>query len=153
MILKEVDTKNTENNTKLQDSLHGLKDVVNNKIAELETKLNNMNLKTGDDTNDQQVEAEVVVSDGKTDLGWVKAVLDLKNKMHKNCNTLRFLCSEPLSVQWSVWYKGDFKIEKGESEDIVPFNWVNCNAGGAVVDGNKTQIKSLIYISHPRSSV
>ena len=50
----------------------------------------------------------IAVTNGNdnTDLGWVKAVLDLKNKMHKNCNTLRFLCSEPLSVHWSVWYKG-----------------------------------------------
>ena len=129
-IRSEVDNKNIEMNSKVQGSIHELRDIINTKVADLEAKLNNMDISDNDNV--------MTITNGDTgdnDLGWVRAVLDLKNKMHKNCNTLRFLCSEPLSVQWSVWYKGDFTLEKGVSEDIVPFNWVNCNVGGAVEDG------------------
>ena len=61
--------------------------------------------------------------------------------LSQNCNTLRFLCSEPLSVQWSVWHKGELGLDKHEKEEIVPFNWVNCNVGGAVEDGRRQYCK------------
>ena len=38
-------------------------------------------------------------------------------------------------MQWSVWHKGELGLDKHEKEEIVPFNWVNCNVGGAVEDG------------------
>ena len=53
----------------------------------------------------------------------------------RNCNTLRFLCSEPLSVQFSLWYKGELTLGRDTEDQLVPFNWVNSNVGGAVVDG------------------
>ena len=129
-IRSEVDTKNIEINSKVQSSLHDLKNELNSKVAEIDEKLNNLNFQ---DNNDNMV----TLSNGPdTGDGWVRAVLDLKNKLHKNCNTLRFLCSEPLSVQWSVWHKGEFTLDKELEEDVMPFNWVNCNVGGAVEDGN-----------------
>ena len=129
-IRTEVDSKNIEINSKVQGSIHDLKNELDIKVAEIDEKLNNLNFNDNNDT-------MVTLSNGNdTGDGWVRAVLDLKNKLHKNCNTLRFLCSEPLSVQWSVWHKGEFTLDKELEEDVMPFNWVNCNVGGAVEDGN-----------------
>ena len=129
-IRSEVDSKNIEINSKVQGSLHDLKNELDLKVAEIDEKLNNLNFNDNNDT-------MVTLSNGPdTGNGWVRAVLDLKNKLHKNCNTLRFLCSEPLSVQWSVWHKGEFTLDKELEEDVMPFNWVNCNVGGSVEDGN-----------------
>ena len=137
-IRSEVDTKNIEINSKVQGSLHDLKNELDMKVAEIDEKLNNLNFNDNNDT-------MVTLSNGPdTGDGWVRAVLDLKNKLHKNCNTLRFLCSEPLSVQWSVWHKGEFTLDKELEEDVMPFNWVNCNVGGSVEDGN-TPVLEVIF--------
>ena len=139
-IRSEVDSKNIEINSKVQGSLHDLKNELNTKVAEIDEKLNNLNFNS--DNNDNLV----TLSNGPdTGDGWVRAVLDLKNKLHKNCNTLRFLCSEPLSVQWSVWHKGEFTLDKELEEDVMPFNWVNCNVGGAVEDGKLHFLK--VYLN------
>jgi len=138
-IRSEVDNKNIEINSKVQGSLHDMKEELNNKVAEIDAKLNNINIS---ETPDNMI--AVTNGDDNSDLGWVRAVLDLKNKLHKNCNTLRFLCSEPLSVHWSVWYKGDFSLEKGLDEDIVPFNWVNCNVGGALEDDLVSDVTTVV---------
>ena len=58
--------------------------------------------------------------------------------LFRNCNTLRFLCSEPLSVQFSLWYKGELVMARDTEDQLVPFNWVNSNIGGAVVDGEES---------------
>ena len=79
------------------------------------------------------------ISDVEESVGVTRAILELKNKLHKNCNTLRFLCSEPLSVQFSVWNKGEMSIPRAQIQEQVPFNWVNCNIGGAVEDGRTMQ--------------
>ena len=49
----------------------------------------------------------------------------------------RFLCSEPLSVQFSMWNKNEMSIPReGDTEwRCVCFNWINCNQGGAIDDG------------------
>ena len=49
----------------------------------------------------------------------------------------RFLCSEPLSVQFSMWNKNEMSIPRDQDADwrCVCFNWINCNVGGAIDDG------------------
>ena len=48
----------------------------------------------------------------------------------------RFLCSEPLSVQFSMWNKNEMMIPRGEDDwRCLCFNWINCNVGGAIDDG------------------
>ena len=70
----------------------------------------------------------------------------------RNCNTLRFLCSEPLSVQFSLWYRGEVALGRNSQEDqqqqIVPFNWVNSNIGGAVVDGRFQLVGKGVCLEH-----
>ena len=139
-IRNEVDTKNIDMNSKVQGSIQELKHELNTKVAEIDEKLNNL-----DFNDNNQADITITHGDDNGDLGWVRAVLDLKNKLHKNCNTLRFLCSEPLSVQWSVWHKGDMVLEKDLSEDLMPFNWVNCNVGGAVEDGKIILFFKITY--------
>ena len=124
-IRTEVDTKNIELNSKVQVSIHDLKE----EVAMIDNKLNDSMF----ENNDIGPMMDVEDSAGAT-----RAILDLKNKLHKNCNTLRFLCSEPLSIQFSVWNKGELAIPRDESEKQVLFNWVNCNVGGAVEDGKNT---------------
>jgi len=138
-IRNEVDTKNIDMNSKVQGSIQELKHELNTKVAEIDEKLNNL-----DFNDNNQADITITNGDDNGDLGWVRAVLDLKNKLHKNCNTLRFLCSEPLSVQWSVWHKGDMVLEKDLSEDLMPFNWVNCNVGGAVEDDLVSDVTTVV---------
>jgi len=139
-IRNEVDTKNIDMNSKVQGTIHDLKNELNTKVAEIDEKLNNLDF----NDNNQANIVTIANGDDNGDLGWVRAVLDLKNKLHKNCNTLRFLCSEPLSVQWSVWFKGDMVLEKDRSEDLMPFNWVNCNVGGAVEDDLVSDVTTVV---------
>ena len=40
-----------------------------------------------------------------------------------------------------MWHKGELGLDKHEKEEIVPFNWVNCNVGGAVEDGKSLYFK------------
>jgi len=130
-IRTEVDTKNIELNSKVQVSIHDLKE----EVAMIDSKLNDSMF----ENNDIGPMMDVEDSAGAT-----RAILDLKNKLHKNCNTLRFLCSEPLSIQFSVWNKGELAIPRDESEKQVLFNWVNCNVGGAVEDDLVSDIQSII---------
>jgi len=134
-IRSEVDTKHIDLNSKVQSSIHDFKEEINEKVAIIDNKIND-NMFEGND-NDQ-------ITDLDESVGASKAILDLKNKLHKNCNTLRFLCSEPLSIQFSVWNKGETKISREGSEDQILFNWVNCNVGGAVEDDLVSDIRSII---------
>jgi len=132
-IRSEVDTKNIEINSKVQTSIRDFKEEVNEKVALIDNKLNESTF----DNDNACIELE-------DSTGAARAILDLKNKLHKNCNTLRFLCSEPLSVHFSVWMKGEMKIPRNQSDEQVLFNWVNCNVGGAVDDDLVNDIHSII---------
>merc|ERR1712121_55835 len=128
-------------NAKIQVSISDLKEEVNEKVAIIDNKLMDNIFDTSTDfmpvvDNDQDAS-----SSGSAN----KAILDLKNKLHHNCNTLRFLCSEPLSVQFSIWSKKEIKVPLTGDPEVVPFNWVNCNSGGAVDDDGISDI-TTIYI-------
>ena len=58
---------------------------------------------------------------------------------------MRFLCSEPLSVQFSLWYKGELSLPKDSDNQhqVVPFNWVNSNIGGALVDNLVSDVTTV----------
>ena len=127
-IRSEVDEKNIELNSKVQTSIADLKEDFVEKVNIIENKLvdnmfENNNAFIADDNNDQSPST-------------MKAILELKNKLHQNCNTLRFLCSEPLSVQFSVWNKNDIDVPRGDEWRCLCFNWINCDIGGAIDDGN-----------------
>ena len=130
-IRSEVDTKNIEINSKVQSSIHDFKEEINEKVSILDNKLMDSLLDESMNTH---------MGDIEDSTGAARAILELKNKLHKNCNTLRFLCSEPLSVQFSIWNKGEFSVLREEGEKRATFNWVNCNVGGAVDDGNFSMI-------------
>jgi hypothetical protein len=66
-----------------------------------------------------------------------RQILELKDRIHRNSNLLRFLISEPLSVQFSVWRHQEVTVGRGGGGQCFTFNWVNHNAGGAVDDGRK----------------
>jgi len=134
-IRSEVDTKHIDLNSKVQTSIHDFKEEVNAKVAIIDGKINDSSFEDNDMGQISNIEDSAGAS---------KAILDLKNKLHKNCNTLRFLCSEPLSIQFSVWNKGETKITRDNSEEQISFNWVNCNAGGAVDDDLVSDIRSII---------
>merc|ERR1711962_120193 len=85
------------------------------------------------------------LNDSEPSTGTNRQIMDLKNRLHSNCNTLRFLCSEPLSVQFSIWSKKEIKVPLTGDSEVVPFNWVNCNSGGAVDDDGISDI-TTIYI-------
>lgn len=134
-IRSEVDTKNIELNSKVQTSIQDFKEDVNEKVSMLDNRINDSTFEDNDFGDINGVEEST---------GATRAILELKNKLHKNCNTLRFLCSEPLSVQFSAWNKGETKIPREDSEEQISFNWVNCNAGGAVEDDLVSDIESII---------
>ena len=77
-IRTEVDTKNIEMNSKVQGSIHDLKQELNTKVAEIDEKLNNMEF-----TQDSSDLAPITNGGADSGDGWVRAVLDLKNKLHK----------------------------------------------------------------------
>ena len=64
-----------------------------------------------------------------------RQILELKDRIHRNSNLLRFLISEPLSVQFSVWRRQEVAVGRGGGSQCLTFNWVSHNAGGAVDDG------------------
>ena len=85
-IRSEVDTKNIELNSKVQSSIHDLRDEVIEKVNIVEHKIIENQFENGNDfpmavTNDQQEPGTP---------GTAKAIVDLKNKLHQNCNTLRW---------------------------------------------------------------
>merc|ERR1712080_289478 len=136
-IRTEVDTKNIDLNAKVTSTMESLKEEVNEKVAVLDNKLtDSMFSGEVDIPEDLEFEPAQVAT---------KQILDLKNKLHHNCNTLRFLCSEPLSVQFSIWSKRETKIALTDSAQELSFNWVNCNSGGAVDDDGISDI-TTIYI-------
>ncbi len=83
-IRSEVDTKNIEMNSKVQSSIHDLRDEVIEKVNIIEHKIIENQFENGHDlplvTNDAQEPGTP---------GTAKAIVDLKNKLHQNCNTLR----------------------------------------------------------------
>lgn len=137
-IRTEVDTKNIELNSKVTATIDNLKEEVNEKVAVLDSRVTDSMFSCGemDIPEDQETEPATVAT---------RQILDLKNKLHHNCNTLRFLCSEPLSVQFSIWSKKETKVGLTEQNQVLPFNWVNCNSGGAVDDDGISDI-TTIYI-------
>jgi len=145
-IRNEVDTKNIELNSKVQASIHDLRDEVIEKVNVVEHKIIDNQFGNG--------QAFPLELNNEADSGsprTTKAILDLKNKLHQNCNTLRFLCSEPLSVQFSMWNKNEMCIPR-DSEDwrCVCFNWINCNVGGAIDDDGVSDLHTIIVpISGP----
>merc|ERR1712002_1128420 len=141
-IRNEVDTKNIDLNAKVSATMDNLKEEVNEKVAVLDNKLtDSMFSGEVDIPEDLEFEPAKVAT---------KQILDLKNKLHHNCNTLRFLCSEPLSVQFSIWNKKEVKVGLTEDNQIIPFNWVNCNSGGAVDDDGVSDMTTVnIPVSGP----
>ena len=126
-IRSEVDEKNIELNSKVQATISNLKEEVNDKVALMDSKLTDTMFNNEDDLPmDDSSEPSKATN---------RQIMDLKNRLHHNCNTLRFLCSEPLSVQFSIWSKKEIKVPLTGDPEVVPFNWVNCNSGGAVDDG------------------
>jgi len=136
-IRSEVDEKNIELNSKVQATISNLKEEVNDKVAMMDTKLTDTMF--NDNGND------LPLDDSEPSTGTNRQIMDLKNRLHSNCNTLRFLCSEPLSVQFSIWSKKEIKVPLTGDSEVVPFNWVNCNSGGAVDDDGISDI-TTIYI-------
>ena len=125
-IRSEVDEKNIELNSKVQATISNLKEEVNDKVALMDSKLTDTMFNNDDD---------LPLDESEPSKGTNRQIMDLKNRLHHNCNTLRFLCSEPLSVQFSIWSKKEIKVPLTGDSEVVPFNWVNCNSGGAVDDG------------------
>jgi len=141
-IRSEVDTKNIEVNAKVQASIADLKEDVTERVAMIDNKLMDNIFDNSTDYipngNDEQAP--------QTN----RAIVDLKNKLHQNCNTLRFLCSEPLSVQFSMWNKNEIAVPRGEDWRKLCFNWINCNIGGAIDDDGVSDLHTiLIPISGP----
>ena len=69
--------------------------------------------------------------------------------LNKMSVLLRFLCSEPLSVQFSMWNKNEMLIPRSDEEwRCLCFNWINCNVGGAIDDGKEGgEMNHLLFIS------
>ena len=132
-IRSEVDEKNIELNSKVQATISNLKEEVNDKVALMDSKLTDTMFGN---------EEDLPMDDSEPSKATNRQIMDLKNRLHNNCNTLRFLCSEPLSVQFSIWSKKEIKVPLAGEPEVVPFNWVNCNSGGAVDDGRKTFFNS-----------
>ena len=84
-IRTEVDTKNIELNGKVQTSIHDLRDEVIEKVNIVEHKIIESQFENGHDY------AVNIPSDenNSSSPGTKKAIMDLKNKLHQNCNTLR----------------------------------------------------------------
>ena len=83
-IRNEVDTKNIELNSKVQASIHDLRDEVIEKVNVVEHKIIDNQFGNG--------QAFPLELNNEADSGsprTTKAILDLKNKLHQNCNTLR----------------------------------------------------------------
>merc|ERR1719431_1478663 len=113
-----------ELNSKVQASIHSLKEEVSEKVAAMDDKFTESMFETNGYS----------VDESEPSHGTSRQILDLKNKLHHHCNTLRFLCSEPLSVQFSIWNKRLTSVPREDDAEVVLFNWVNCNTGGAVDD-------------------
>jgi len=135
-IRSEVDEKNIELNSKVQATISNLKEEVNDKVALIDSKLTDTMFNNDED---------LPLDDSEPSKATNRQIMDLKNRLHHNCNTLRFLCSEPLSVQFSIWSKKEIKVPLKGDPEVVPFNWVNCNSGGAVDDDGISDI-TTIYI-------
>jgi len=126
-IRTEVDTKNLDMNAKIQVSIADLKEDVNEKVQQIDNKVMDNIFDTSTEYIPQDTQEQSP--------GSAKAILELKNKLHQNCNSLRFLCSEPLSVQFSMWNKNEVAVPRGDDSRKLCFNWINCNTGGAIEDG------------------
>ena len=131
-IRTDVDEKNIEMNSKVTATIASLKEEVNERVSMMDSKLTETMYNIND---------EVPLDESEPSKGTTRQILELKNKLHHHCNTLRFLCSEPLSVQFSIWSKKETKVPLTDPEQVVPFNWVNCNSGGAVDDGKALQVR------------
>ena len=83
-IRSEVDTKNVELNAKVQASIHDLREEVIEKVTVVEHKIIDSQFENSNDfiMND--------TAETETAPGTQRAIVDLKNKLHQNCNTLRY---------------------------------------------------------------
>merc|ERR1719348_936429 len=148
-IRTEVDTKNVELNSKVQTSIHDLRDEVIEKVNVVEHKIIENQFENGNDFT-VNISNEQDQSNSSSSPGTAKAIVDLKNKLHQNCNTLRFLCSEPLSVQFSMWNKNEVAVPRGDDSRKLCFNWINCNTGGAIDDDGVSELHTVVIpISGP----
>ena len=82
-IRNEVDTKNIELNSKVQTSIHDLRDEVIEKVNIVEHKIIENAFDNGHDY-------PIAAASEPVTPGTNKAIIDLKNKLHQNCNTLRW---------------------------------------------------------------
>ena len=82
-IRNEVDTKNIELNSKVQTSIHDLRDEVIEKVNIVEHKIIENAFDNGHDF-------PLAAASEPVTPGTNKAIIDLKNKLHQNCNTLRW---------------------------------------------------------------
>ena len=87
-IRTEVDTKNVELNSKVQTSIHDLRDEVIEKVNVVEHKIIENQFENGNDFT-VNISNEQDQSNTSSSPGTAKAIVDLKNKLHQNCNTLR----------------------------------------------------------------
>ena len=83
-IRNEVDTKNVELNAKVQASIHDLREEVIEKVTVVEHKIIENQFDNG---GTDYIINEPEDTEGAR--GTQKAIVDLKNKLHQNCNTLR----------------------------------------------------------------
>jgi len=129
-----------ELNAKVQASIHDLREEVIEKVTVVEHKIIENQFDNGG--------TDYIINepeDAEGARGTQKAIVDLKNKLHQNCNTLRFLCSEPLSVQFSMWNKNEMLIPRSDEEwRCLCFNWINCNVGGAIDDDGVSDLHTVI---------
>jgi len=135
-IRTEVDTKNLDMNAKIQVSIADLKEDVNEKVQQIDNKVMDNIFEPSTEYIPQDTQEQ---SPGST-----KAILELKNKIHQNCNQLRFLCSEPLSVQFSMWNKNEVSVPRGDDSRKLCFNWINCNTGGAIEDDGVSELHTVV---------
>jgi len=125
---EEVDQKNIDVNAKVQATVDSLREEVNEQIAVIDNKV--------EDTM-YNIENNIPIEEGQ-DLSPNpnRLIIELREKLHRNSNLLRFLISEPLSCQFSINRKEDFHATEDQvgMGQLVPFNRVKCNMGGAVED-------------------
>lgn len=142
---EDVDQKNIDVNAKVQATVDTLREEVQEQIAIIDNKVEDTMYNT---------ENNIPMEEGQ-DLSPApnRLIAELRDKLHRNSNLLRFLISEPLSCQFSISRKEDFHAtddERGMGQ-LLPFNRVKCNMGGAVEDEASSLTVDLVRIPHSGS--